>query len=109
MLSHTPLVSPLFSARRSMRRREFIALLFGPALARSRDALGQASAKVYRLGSLDPARPLSANSPDATSALRRRWASAEPARTRRRGDRVTATLLPHVAVPAQVSSSQRVV
>ena len=52
-----------------MRRREFITLLFGAALTPSRDALGQASAKVYRLGSLDPARPLSANSPDATTLL----------------------------------------
>ena len=52
-----------------MRRREFITLIGSAALARSRDARGQASAKVYRLGSLDPARPLSANSPDATALL----------------------------------------
>jgi putative ABC transport system substrate-binding protein len=51
-----------------MRRREFITLLLGPAVA-PRDALGQATAKIYRLGSLDPARPLSANSPDATTLL----------------------------------------
>ena len=35
-----------------MRRREFITLLFGAALTPSRDALGQASAKIYRLGRL---------------------------------------------------------
>ena len=52
-----------------LRRREFITLLFGAAFAPSRHALGQTSAKVYRLGSLDPARPLSANSPDATTLL----------------------------------------
>jgi putative ABC transport system substrate-binding protein len=52
-----------------MRRRELITLLFGAALAPLRDALGQTSAKVYRLGSLDPARPLSASSPDATTLL----------------------------------------
>ena len=49
-----------------MRRREFVTLLLGTAVAPC-DALGQA--KTFRLGSLDPARPLSANSPDATILL----------------------------------------
>src|SRR5215831_13833946 len=48
-----------------MTRREFLALLAGSAIAWSRDTLAQAPTKIYRLGSLDPARPLSANSPDA--------------------------------------------
>jgi ABC-type uncharacterized transport system substrate-binding protein len=51
-----------------MRRREFVSFLLGAALAPC-DALGQAIEKIYRLGSLDPARPLSANSPDATTLL----------------------------------------
>ena len=51
-----------------MRRREFITILCGAAIG-SRDAFGQTSAKVYRLGSLDPARPLSATGPDATILL----------------------------------------
>ena len=49
-----------------MRRREFVTLLLGTAVAPC-DGLGQA--KIFRLGSLDPARPLSANSPDATILL----------------------------------------
>jgi putative tryptophan/tyrosine transport system substrate-binding protein len=51
-----------------MKRRDFIALV-GGVVAWSRDALSQAPTKVNRLGSLDPARPLSANSPDATTLL----------------------------------------
>src|SRR5215510_5884354 len=51
-----------------MRRREFVTLLLGATVVPC-DALGQAIAKIYRLGSLDPARPLSANSPDATTLL----------------------------------------
>jgi putative ABC transport system substrate-binding protein len=51
-----------------MRRREFITILCGAAIG-SRDAFGQASTKVYRLGSLDPARPLSATGPDAMILL----------------------------------------
>jgi putative tryptophan/tyrosine transport system substrate-binding protein len=51
-----------------MRRREFVTLVLGSAVAPC-DALAQASAKSYRLGSLDPARPLSANGPDATTLL----------------------------------------
>jgi putative ABC transport system substrate-binding protein len=52
-----------------VRRREFMALLGGAAIATSRDALAQTATKVYRLGSLDPARPLSATSADATILL----------------------------------------
>src|SRR5262245_41021878 len=52
-----------------MRRREFITLLSAAGMTASRGALAQASTKIYRLGSLDPARPLSANSPDATILL----------------------------------------
>src|SRR5262245_32102790 len=52
--------------RRQMKRREFVTFLLGTVVAPC-NALGQA--KVYRLGSLDPARPLSANSPDATILL----------------------------------------
>jgi putative ABC transport system substrate-binding protein len=52
-----------------MRRREFIKILGGAAILCSRDAFGQTSTKVYRLGSLDPARPLSATGPDATILL----------------------------------------
>jgi hypothetical protein len=47
-----------------VRRREFITILGGAAIVWSRDCLAQTSTKVYRLGSLDPARPLSATSPD---------------------------------------------
>jgi putative tryptophan/tyrosine transport system substrate-binding protein len=52
-----------------VRRREFISLLGGAAFAWSRDGLAQTSSRVYRLGSLTPARPLSATSPDATVLL----------------------------------------
>ena len=51
-----------------MRRREFITILCGAAIG-SCDAFGQPSTKVYRLGSLDPARPLSATGPDAMIIL----------------------------------------
>jgi putative ABC transport system substrate-binding protein len=52
-----------------MRRREFITILGGAAIEWSRDAFGQTSAKAYRLGSLGPARPLSATGPDAMILL----------------------------------------
>jgi ABC transporter substrate binding protein len=52
-----------------VRRREFIGLVGGAAVAWPRDALSQIPTKVNRLGSLDPARPLSANSPDAATLL----------------------------------------
>jgi putative ABC transport system substrate-binding protein len=52
-----------------MRRREFITLVGSGATTWWCDALAQTPTKVYRLGSLDPARPLSANSPDAAILL----------------------------------------
>ena len=52
-----------------MRRREFITILCGAPIAWSRNGLAQTTAKIYRLGALDPARPLSATSPDATVLL----------------------------------------
>ncbi len=52
-----------------MRRREFVALLLGAAIAAPRLALGQ-PAKTYRLGSLTPGAPLPANSPLGTVLLK---------------------------------------
>jgi ABC-type uncharacterized transport system substrate-binding protein len=52
-----------------MRRREFVTILGGAAIGWSRDVSAQTSTKAYRLGSLDPARPLSATGPDAMILL----------------------------------------
>jgi len=52
-----------------VQRREFITLLGAAALGWSRDGLAQTTGRVYRLGSLTPARPLTAASPDATILL----------------------------------------
>jgi putative ABC transport system substrate-binding protein len=52
-----------------VKRREFIMLLGSAAISCPSNGLAQTPAKVFRLGSLTPARPLSANSPDATVLL----------------------------------------
>jgi hypothetical protein len=51
-----------------MRRRQFLALVSG-VVAWPRNAHSQTLTKVNRFGLLDPARPLSANRPDATTLL----------------------------------------
>jgi putative ABC transport system substrate-binding protein len=52
-----------------MKRREFIVVLGATAIGWSDGALAQPSGKLYRLGTLTPAGPLSANSPDASVLL----------------------------------------
>lgn len=52
-----------------MKRREFIVVLGAAAIGWSDGALAQPSGKLYRLGTLTPAGPLSANSPDASVLL----------------------------------------
>jgi putative ABC transport system substrate-binding protein len=52
-----------------MKRREFIVVLGATAIGWSDGALAQPSGKLYRLGTLTPAGPLSANSPDAAVLL----------------------------------------
>ena len=47
----------------SMRRREFIALLSGAAIAGPRAAIAQSSSKVFRLGTLTPGAPLDEKNP----------------------------------------------
>ena len=52
-----------------MKRREFLVVLGATAIDWSDSALAQPSGKLYRLGTLTPAGPLSANSPDASVLL----------------------------------------
>jgi putative ABC transport system substrate-binding protein len=52
-----------------MRRREFIALFAGAAIAAPRAAFAQSSSKVYRLGTLSPAAPITEKSPFGTILL----------------------------------------
>lgn len=52
-----------------MRRREFFTLLGGAAVVWSREGVAQISTKMYRLGTLTPGLPISANSPQGTILL----------------------------------------
>ena len=53
-----------------MRRREFITLLSGAVLAGPRTAIGQTSAKVFRLGTLTPGLPRDEKSPEGMTLVR---------------------------------------
>lgn len=52
-----------------MKRREFIAVLGGMAIATSRSAIAQTPAKVYRLALVSPAGPVAESSPNAKLLL----------------------------------------
>ena len=53
-----------------MRRREFITLAAGAAIAGSRATFAQSSSKVYRLGTLSPSAPIGEKSPFGTILLK---------------------------------------
>jgi len=54
-----------------MRRRDFISLLTGEAIASPRVAMAQTSSKVFRLGTLTPGAPLDEKTPLGTILLKR--------------------------------------
>ncbi len=53
-----------------MKRREFITLLSAAALAGPRAAIGQTSAKVFRLSTLTPGLPRDEKSPEGMTLVR---------------------------------------
>src|SRR5947207_9524621 len=83
-----------------MRRREFITLLSGAALADPRAAIGQTSAKVYHLGTLTPGLPRDEKSPEGMTLVRvlaeRGYALGKNLTFDARGARGKISELPHL-------------
>jgi putative tryptophan/tyrosine transport system substrate-binding protein len=83
-----------------MKRREFITLLSGAAIAGPRAAIGQTSAKVYRLSTLSPGPPRDDTSPDGVNLLRvlaeRGYTPGKNLMFNARGARGQISELPHI-------------